>query len=163
MDKPRLWSLNALSNELGRNMRTVSRAMKDVPPDGTVSKHRAWKLSTALAAMRRYENASDRFPEAAARDAGNWRDIENYSLPAYLDAAATAALAMLDRMFLATTIEERRAAYDQKLFDAWYEAFERQHREMGPEFEAANRPTQELGREYYRVLIEKMLAGEAAA
>jgi hypothetical protein len=152
-----LYSVNRLATELRRNARTVVAALANTPSDGKLGKHPGWFLSTAVAAMTRHESKSNRFAHAPQTNTDDWRDIENYPLPPYLDAAATRALAMLDRMFLATTIEERRAVYDPKLLDAWYEAFERQHREMGPEFEAANRPTQERGREHYRALIEKML------
>jgi hypothetical protein len=60
----KLWSLNALANELGRNMRTVTRAMRDVRPDGQNGRHPVWRLSTALRAMQDYERKSDRFPAA---------------------------------------------------------------------------------------------------
>jgi hypothetical protein len=50
----KLWSLNALSTELRANIRTMARALSEVPSDGAVSKHRAWYLSTAIEALRRH-------------------------------------------------------------------------------------------------------------
>src|SRR4051794_2115267 len=46
-----LWSLNALSVELGRDRRTIAAALSDVPPDGTRQGDPAWFLSTALRAL----------------------------------------------------------------------------------------------------------------
>jgi hypothetical protein len=43
-----LWSVNALSVELGRDRRTVAGALSRVPPDGTRQGKPAWYLSTAL-------------------------------------------------------------------------------------------------------------------
>jgi hypothetical protein len=43
-----LWSVNALSVELGRDRRTVAAALSNIPPDGTRQGHPAWYLSTAL-------------------------------------------------------------------------------------------------------------------
>jgi hypothetical protein len=162
MSKPKnLFSINALTAELQRNFRTVSKALSTVPADGTLAGRPAWHLSTAIAAMRRYEGQSNRFDgRQSVGGAGNdWRDIENYGLPPYLDAAATRGLAMLDRMFDAATVEERRAVYDPALLDAWEAAFEREYQQLGPEFEAAYRPVQEQGAKYYRALVAKMLAG----
>jgi hypothetical protein len=154
-----LYSVNKLATELRRNARTVVVALANVPPDGQIGKHPGWFLSTAVAAMTRHESKSNRFAHAPQNSNNDWRDIENYGLPPYLDAAATRGLAMLDRMFDAATVEERRAVYDPALLDAWEAAFEREYREMGPEFEAAYRPTQSQGANYYRVLVEKMLNG----
>ncbi len=52
----RLWSLNALANELGRDRRTVARALDQVPADGLIAKHKAWYLDTALAALQAYHH-----------------------------------------------------------------------------------------------------------
>jgi hypothetical protein len=49
-----LWSLNALANELGRDRRTVARALDKIPADGMIAKHKAWYLGTALAALQAY-------------------------------------------------------------------------------------------------------------
>jgi len=46
-----LYTLSALSVELGRDRRTIARALSAVPPDGKVSGHGAWHLLTALQAL----------------------------------------------------------------------------------------------------------------
>ena len=54
--KAQLWTLNGLSVELKRNVRTLGRALTGVQPDGWVGKNPAWFMETAieaLAAMRR--------------------------------------------------------------------------------------------------------------
>jgi hypothetical protein len=47
--------LNALATETGQNIRTISRALDGVPPDGKLGKHAAWYLRTALDALARRE------------------------------------------------------------------------------------------------------------
>lgn len=47
----RLWSQNALAEELGVDRRTVKARLADVPPDGTLRGHPAWFLSTAAPAV----------------------------------------------------------------------------------------------------------------
>jgi hypothetical protein len=46
-----LWSVNALSVELGRDRRTIAKALDGVPADGTVKGHPAWYLEAALDAL----------------------------------------------------------------------------------------------------------------
>src|SRR3712207_3463861 len=46
-----LYSLSALSTELGKDRRTIARALATVPPDGKVSGHAAWYMLTAIAAL----------------------------------------------------------------------------------------------------------------
>src|SRR3954469_955723 len=46
-----LYSINALSTELGRDRRTVANALAGVPADGTVNGHKGWHLTTALEAI----------------------------------------------------------------------------------------------------------------
>src|SRR3954452_25001460 len=46
-----LFSVNGLSTELGKDRRTISRALATVPPDGKVGAHPGWFLITALAAL----------------------------------------------------------------------------------------------------------------
>jgi hypothetical protein len=49
---PKLWSLSALAVELGCNIRTVSAALANTPPDGTIEGgHKGWFLLTALEAL----------------------------------------------------------------------------------------------------------------
>src|SRR4051794_34579253 len=46
-----LYSVSALSVELGKDRRTAAKALSTVPPDGNVGAHPAWFLITALAAL----------------------------------------------------------------------------------------------------------------
>ena len=49
---PQLWSLSALSVEIGVNVRTLASALRNVPPDGKVTAGRdGWRLLTALRAL----------------------------------------------------------------------------------------------------------------
>ena len=57
----RLWSLNALAVELGRDRRTVAARLRRVPPDGKLNGNPAWYLATALRALE-----DPRRPAAAA-------------------------------------------------------------------------------------------------
>ena len=50
--RPKLWSLNALSIELHLDRRTVAARLRDVPPDGKVRGHDAWRLETALPVLQ---------------------------------------------------------------------------------------------------------------
>jgi hypothetical protein len=52
----RLWSLNGLETETGRDRRTLGKMLSTVPPDGRLGKHPAWYLTTVLSAIDRYEN-----------------------------------------------------------------------------------------------------------
>ena len=47
----RLWSVNALAVELGRDRRTVAKVLDGVPPDGRLKGHAAWYLEAALSAL----------------------------------------------------------------------------------------------------------------
>ena len=51
----RLWSLNALATELGRDRRTIAKALRDVPADGRLSGAKPWFLETTLKALERME------------------------------------------------------------------------------------------------------------
>jgi hypothetical protein len=63
----KLWSLSALSTELGRDRRTVSKILATTPPDGRPNGHPAWLLTTALRALYAYEEPQ---PASAANSAG---------------------------------------------------------------------------------------------
>jgi hypothetical protein len=53
--RPRLWSLNGLATELGRDRRTMGKVLATSPADGKLSGHPAWLLTTALRALDGYE------------------------------------------------------------------------------------------------------------
>jgi len=57
-----LYSLNALSVELGRDRRSIAAALNGVPEDGMLKGHKAWHLTTALQATE---------PEPRRRTAGD--------------------------------------------------------------------------------------------
>jgi hypothetical protein len=46
-----LWSLNGLATELGKDRRTVAKALSNVPPDGYDGSEKRWHLTTALRAL----------------------------------------------------------------------------------------------------------------
>jgi hypothetical protein len=54
----KLWSLSSLAIELGRNVRTISRALTGVAPDGKIGKHDGWLMATASKALQEYEARS---------------------------------------------------------------------------------------------------------
>ena len=47
-----LWSINGLATELGKDRRTLGRALRHVPTDGTTqSGYKGWFMETALSAL----------------------------------------------------------------------------------------------------------------
>ena len=62
-----LWTLNGLATELGKDRRTLGRALRGVPADGTTKGgHQAWFMETALRAL----SAKDKASEEAATPPG---------------------------------------------------------------------------------------------
>jgi hypothetical protein len=58
-----LWTLNGLATELGKDRRTLGRALRHVPADGTTrSGHKGWFMETALRALGDKRQASDKEP-----------------------------------------------------------------------------------------------------
>ena len=51
--KAKLWTLNGLAVELGRDVRTLGKALSGVQPDGMVGKNPGYHIETALSALRR--------------------------------------------------------------------------------------------------------------
>ena len=49
---PTLWSISGLAIELALDRRTIAAKLRDVPPDGQLRGHPAWRLQTALLALR---------------------------------------------------------------------------------------------------------------
>ena len=54
---PTLFSCEALAIELGRDRRAIAKLLRDVPADGEVKGRPAWRLTTALQALRQREEA----------------------------------------------------------------------------------------------------------
>ena len=127
MDKHRkLWSINSLCGELQRNFRTISKALINVPADGTLNGRPGWLMSTAIAAMRKYEGQSNRFDgRSPASDDGTMVEI---------DRAAAAVQDMLDRMRAEDDIEKRRQILmaDGRAVGALHRAFEFDLAGLGP-------------------------------
>jgi hypothetical protein len=68
----KLWSLNALSVETGRNPRTIAHALRHTAADGELpGRHKGWLLTTALAALAAYERNSDQLGHGAHRPSGD--------------------------------------------------------------------------------------------
>jgi len=58
-----LWSLNGLATELGKDRRTLGRALRNVAPDGTTGDgYRGWFMETALSALGAVKNANNGAP-----------------------------------------------------------------------------------------------------
>jgi hypothetical protein len=56
--QPRLFSIEGLAVELGRDRRTVAKALRGVPAEGETSGRPAWRIATAVAALRRREDTN---------------------------------------------------------------------------------------------------------
>lgn len=61
----KIWSLNALATELGRDRRAVGNALANVPPDGKASRGDGWLMKTAVSAL--YEGKTHSLQEEKAR------------------------------------------------------------------------------------------------
>jgi hypothetical protein len=81
MSERQLWSINALSNELNRNQRTVKRALQNVPPDGMLGQHPAWFMTTAVQALtpveRRFRPSNGNEEAAADNVESTWADLRD--------------------------------------------------------------------------------------
>lgn len=51
MARGKLWSINALADELGKDRRTLSKFLTSIPPDGKLNGNPAWRLQTVLNAI----------------------------------------------------------------------------------------------------------------
>jgi hypothetical protein len=122
----KIWSISGLATELGKDSRTISRALRRVPEDGKADKagHPGWFMSTALKAL----NAS---PRGESNDSGieaALDDLERVSGELEHDIARLAAepdvekrramveqfghkVGELDRAFEATMTEETRSVF----------------------------------------------------
>jgi hypothetical protein len=61
MPKKKLYSLNSLATECGRNFRTISRALESIRPDGKAPDGRPrWFLATAIQALADHERKTGR-------------------------------------------------------------------------------------------------------
>jgi DNA-binding transcriptional MocR family regulator len=124
----KLWSINKLCAELQRNFRTVSRALADVPADGVLNGRPGWLMSSAIAAMRRYEGRSNRFDGRPPAD--------DDGTPAAIDRAASAVQDLLDRLRAETSVEARRALLraEGRRVGELHRLLESDLEERGPEY-----------------------------
>jgi hypothetical protein len=60
MDRPTLFTIEALATETGRDRRTVAKALRGVTPDGQVKGREGYLLNTALKALNARSGASYR-------------------------------------------------------------------------------------------------------
>jgi hypothetical protein len=60
MDRPTLFTIEALATETGRDRRTVAKALRGVTPDGQVKGREGYLLKTALKALNARSGASYR-------------------------------------------------------------------------------------------------------
>jgi hypothetical protein len=56
--QPALFTSEAIAVELNRDRRTVAKALRNVRPDGEVRGRRAWRITTALSALRSRDGAA---------------------------------------------------------------------------------------------------------
>src|SRR5680860_1796973 len=60
---PQLWTINGLATELGKDRRTLGKALRHVPADGTTrGGHRGWHMESALRALSNKGQASSDVP-----------------------------------------------------------------------------------------------------
>jgi hypothetical protein len=52
---PQLWTIRALSRELGRSRKSLSKALRYVQADGCTNHGPVWRLPTALRAIARHD------------------------------------------------------------------------------------------------------------
>ena len=124
--RAKLWSLSGLSTELQRNPRTVARALRDTPPDGHLGRHPGWLMSTAAAALARYELNSAQLAHRSPAQAAT------VALISAIEPAVMQADQLVRRLRSASTVEERRKILetDGKAVGSLNQAFQRQLRRM---------------------------------
>jgi hypothetical protein len=104
--KRALYSINRLSDETGRNQRTIARALADTPPDGRIAGRPAFHLATALDALAAHERRTGRQPN---RSMPPRADHELETKIAELEAATEQVDAFLKTLRAEPTVEGRRA------------------------------------------------------
>jgi hypothetical protein len=98
-----LWSLSALSVELGKDRRTVAAVLGRVPADGTIpGGHRGWFLSTALEAFNSPAKVRGGGPlDHFAIRLDEWREVHACE-PLHLPLDEAAAVFGIERETLVT-------------------------------------------------------------
>jgi hypothetical protein len=106
MAKKKLYSLNALALECGRNFRTLSKALSNVKPDGKDSSGKPrWYISTTVAALAEHERRTGRVP---ARAAPERFDPAVEAQIAAIEISGAEVDALLKRLRAEPSVERRR-------------------------------------------------------
>lgn len=107
--KPHLWSVNALSRELGKNERTLSKALAGVAPDGKlVGGHDGWFLATAWQALEHYSANSEQLRERS----GTSRDaVPSEAALRAVERANGDVVHLLDELRAEPDVEKRRERF----------------------------------------------------
>jgi hypothetical protein len=112
MAKKRLYSLNALAIECGRNFRTLSRALSDVRPDGMAPDRKPrWHLSTAVAALAEHERRTGR---VTTRTPPPRYDPQLEAQIVEIEHSGAELDAFLGRVRGAETVEDRRRLVERE-------------------------------------------------
>jgi hypothetical protein len=107
MAKRKLYSLNALALECGRNFRTLSKALATVKPDGKAADGRArWYLATAISALAEHERQTGRVPTRAAPER---YDPQTEAWCAEIETTGAAVDGLLAKLRAEPNVERRRA------------------------------------------------------
>jgi hypothetical protein len=100
-----LLSLSGLASAMGKNFRTISKALADVKPDGRLAGRPAFLMSTAIAAL---EEHTRRTGYVRAKPAPVRYDAELETKIAELEAATDAVDAFLKKLRAEPSVERRR-------------------------------------------------------
>jgi len=107
MAKKKLYSLNALAIECGRNFRTLSRALSDIRPDGHAKDGKPrWHLATAISALADHERRTGRVQTRAALE--RYDPVVEAQIHA-LEASGREVDALLAKLRAESSVERRRA------------------------------------------------------
>src|SRR4051812_12766604 len=92
-----LWSISGLATELGRDRRTLARALSLVVPDGQIAGQKAWYLTSALRALERMKQGSsereaDPFTALLVDRLEHWRAICSCGEPPWFTVEQVAEL-----------------------------------------------------------------------
>jgi hypothetical protein len=109
MAMKKLWSLNQLSIECGRNFRTLAKALSAVKPDATVAGKARWHLQTAIAALTAHERRMElQTGRVLTRPAPEKYDPKLEAQIATLEAATEEVDRFLKKLRAEPTVEGRR-------------------------------------------------------
>jgi hypothetical protein len=106
MAKKKLYSLNSLALECGRNFRTVSRALENIRPDGKSADGRPrWFVSTCVQALAEHERKTGR---VASRPAPERYDPAVEAQIGAIEASGVEVDKLLAQLRAERSVERRR-------------------------------------------------------